>query len=226
MTDLSLNREIANELKRFRELVFLDHHISSVRHQEGLEGCIVDTSKCGTMLVYEHIRSMGYDEEDDEYLAHIVDDHDLWRNRMPESDRLSALLGMLERDNFIDELLDADVDLVLGRHSKEIDIKIQSRNNYVAGVKCYEPDTKDGLRRCVVFAERYTSYVGDRFLSEGYDVVYIVNFFSCTVSLRSRVVDVSKIAERNGGGGHPKAAGYTLAEETEMSFCDTILNHR
>lgn len=43
------------------------------------------------------------------------------------------------------------------------------------------------------------------------DVAVIVNVQKGVVSLRSKKADVSAIAKALGGGGHPKAAGFTLA---------------
>jgi phosphoesterase RecJ-like protein len=43
------------------------------------------------------------------------------------------------------------------------------------------------------------------------------------VSLRSKGVDVSKVAARFGGGGHKVAAGFTLKDKQLQEIVDTIL---
>ena len=68
---------------------------------------------------------------------------------------------------------------------------------------------------------------------EGVDVSLLLKFMAknvCRVSMRSKTVDVSKIAMQFGGGGHLRAAGCTLkmpfedAKRTIMQAIDDALN--
>ncbi len=54
------------------------------------------------------------------------------------------------------------------------------------------------------------SLVGNRILSLGYDIAILVSKRGASLSLRSRTVDVSKLARYLGGGGHERAAGAPL----------------
>ena len=74
---------------------------------------------------------------------------------------------------------------------------------------------KHGLTASVVFAESYTSELGNRIIAEGSaDYVMLINPQQKKVSLRSSPdVDIRKIAEANGGGGHKNAAGFSIRQE-------------
>ena len=62
---------------------------------------------------------------------------------------------------------------------------------------------------------KYFSFISREILTEydpSIDILLYVNFVRGTVDLRtaSDHIDVSRIAHLNGGGGHPKAAGFPL----------------
>ena len=77
----------------------------------------------------------------------------------------------------------------------------------------------------VTVAERYTSQIGHKML-EVYpiDIAVIINARKGTVSFRSKETDVSALAKALGGGGHPKAAGFTLSEDLKYVLHDEIFD--
>ncbi len=66
---------------------------------------------------------------------------------------------------------------------------------------------------------------------EGVEVAFLLKFKAkkiCRVSMRSKTVDVSKIAQRLGGGGHVRAAGCTIEEnfdDAKKILIDAIGNY-
>lgn len=70
-----------------------------------------------------------------------------------------------------------------------------------------------GYSNAVVFAEKHTSYLGSYLLEAKpeYDICTIISMPD-RISFRTRRedVDVSKIAQTLGGGGHKKAAGAVI----------------
>jgi len=63
----------------------------------------------------------------------------------------------------------------------------------------------------VCYAEQYQSDVAERLMSGlGAVATAVVNPAKRTVSLRGRGFDVSAVAQRQGGGGHARAAAFSF----------------
>ncbi len=92
----------------------------------------------------------------------------------------------------------------------ELETERRDKYLYAAGKSGQIMEDKDGLEVCVVFAEEYSSELGNYIIKEfGVDYVVLINMQRQKVSLRSRAdVDVRSIAEYNGGGGHMNASGF------------------
>ena len=69
-----------------------------------------------------------------------------------------------------------------------------------------------GLNAGVVIAENYISELASTILKRRIDLEILVILNGKTASLRTRRnnIDLSKLAEEYGGGGHQKASGFTL----------------
>ena len=76
----------------------------------------------------------------------------------------------------------------------------------------------------MVYAEKYRSEIGNELLKRhpDLDVIVIVNM-NGGISLRSRDVDVSKIASYFGGGGHIHASGIGIPLEIRKEVFETLL---
>jgi oligoribonuclease NrnB/cAMP/cGMP phosphodiesterase (DHH superfamily) len=187
------------------ECQLLDHHRSSAR-LAGRPWATIDESHSATGLLYEH---MGRPERFAEFVG-LVEDHDLWQHRDERSSRLATLAWLLGSERFLARFC-ADptvqfreserllLDIEEGRQTGYLDKKVrQARVAEIGGV---------GWALC--YAEQYQSDLAERLMTDrGVQATAIINPGKRTVSLRGRNVDVSRVAERFGGGGHARAAAF------------------
>jgi oligoribonuclease NrnB/cAMP/cGMP phosphodiesterase (DHH superfamily) len=220
--------DITPPLKRWREwegtgVAVLDHHETARDATVGLGGIYGTNDEwSGARLAYEHVfrpgAVNGFSELDDfSLLAMIRDtwkkDHPRWKEAEAQAMALSfhgpeEMLGRVAR-----RYLDLDNLMCLGDAlSKKAE---RSVKKYCSGASWTE---SNGLK--VAFfncTEKLTSDIGNALLEAGADVA--VGWFSLnedggpklSVSLRGNgKVSVRKIAQRRGGGGHDRAAGFRI----------------
>ncbi len=213
VADHVLDPETADAVDRFvaagGRFRLLDHHRSSLPLRVRT-WATVDEDRSATGLLFDHLgRPAAFAD-----FARLVEDHDLWRHEDPRSARLATLLGLIGADRFLArfrddprvELRDGEqllVDSEDGRREDYLRRKVEQARVAVIG----------GQRWAVCYAEQYQSDLAERLMSElGVAATAIVNPGRRTVSMRGRGVDVSRIAERYGGGGHARAAAFTFRE--------------
>lgn len=222
LTDLSISTKAMRYLKRFNRVLFIDHHLSSewiakTRKNDPKMEVIVDDGFCATALVSKWLQRQGYRTE--KRFVDLVNDHDLWLNEMQDSDRL-ANLASIKRGMFVQYMVNVDVDDALLRNKDEIDKRVEDRQSYVNETRAI---TSDDTKTCVVFAERYQSYIGDAWIKRGYDPVFIVNMRSARVSVRSKDFNAERCCKLNNGGGHLRAAGFPMSEDMLCTVTKTLM---
>ena len=185
----------------------LDHHRSS-RHLEGRAWATIDEGRSATGLLFEHLgRPAAFAE-----FAGLVEDHDLWRHSDPRSARLASLLGLLGHERFLSRFA---ADPAVGFREGELlllDHEDERREGYLAkkSGQAWLVEAA-GARWAVCYAEQYQSDLAERLMADhGVEATAIVNPARRTVSLRGRGVDVSALAQRQGGGGHARAAAFSF----------------
>ncbi|MCX8195604.1 MAG: DHH family phosphoesterase [Acidilobaceae archaeon] len=238
VTDLGLNEEVKEEsVEAVRELTtsatveFYDHHVWGERDIRDLVRAgatlYIDRSTCATGVVVNYAaRSRGM--EPDDFLRELeraVCSADLWRWDHPLSPKLYRAVGAREeRDEWRNRVLDKFVE---GRlWDEELERRVESyvdeelrkvkkalETVYVAekgGVRVAfalkeEGPPANGIIAAVLMA-RYNAHLAGIIRPNG------------GLSLRSRKVDVQRIAVKLGGGGHVRAAGARLKVPTLVSL--------
>ncbi|MCS7106785.1 MAG: DHHA1 domain-containing protein [Acidilobaceae archaeon] len=230
VTDLGLNEEMKGETKRaVRELAkrarveFYDHHVWDGEDIGGLlelgASLYIDRSTCATGVVVNYAtRSRGM--EPDQFLRELelaVCSADLWRWDHPLSPRLYRAVGAREegrewRDRVLDKFVDGKLwdeelerrveqymDEELRRVSKALDTVFVTEKGgiRVAFAVKEEGPPANGIIAAILMS-RYDAHVAGIMRPNG------------GLSLRSRKVDVQKIATKLGGGGHARAAGARI----------------
>ena len=236
ITDISVNKDTMERLSSLMEqdetvfVSLIDHH----QPKEHIENCYwayinTDPRECGTSLLHKLI-ALPDSWLSKRAVSQFVDDVRLYDTWQFDKDNpgnpmdLNVLMSVVGKDNFLD--------IVDGWFSSEENF---DRPFVVAETDWYmlvENDMKQRKEYCalhnrrmkkasingytvgIVFAERYISQVGDYILEQNPDIDFcaIVNF-PVSVSLRTRRDDINlgkDVAAVLGGGGHPKAAGYSL----------------
>lgn len=193
---------------------------------------------CGTELFYEHLRGingagylsgMSWVEDNIKRFVEIVRDYDTWRwaEELGEDGlvckQLNDLLYMYGHEKFIKWCLkrlrrsvkefpafgEAELTLLESKQN-EIDIYVEQKDKQLIRMV-----DKFGKSFGVVFAERFTSELGNRLSALHGDLEYIAIVDICSGKVSYRTVREGihlgkEIAHSYGGGGHDKAAGSTF----------------
>lgn len=209
--DFSYPRDVLVDLKgRCQDLVVLDHHKSAQQELEGLDFAKFDLSKSGARMAWEHFRP----DQPIPPLLEYVEDADLWRWQLPNSQEVSSALQVYPFDFPTWAGLDVEQLATEGkaimRYKEHLIERCLSRT--------YETEI-GGYRVPTVNSPLFQSELGDllclRNPEAPFAAVYYVNQKGMQAwSLRSRgEFDVARIAEQYGGGGHKNAAGFGQSKE-------------
>lgn len=245
MVDFSYKRDVVKEMcKVARKVYHIDHHVSAIedlkplwRYNEQEDFCdsfapYQDITMSGAMLAWRFL--YGSSKEVPLLLRHIQD-RDLWKFELAGTREIAAALFSYD---WTFSLFD---DLMLGSEgvSKLIHegIALERKHNkdvaslIVSGMHLSNIDehTVPVLNAPHMFA----SDAGN-LMSLGYKegtmfaATYIDTPKGRTYSLRSAPngMDVSKIAERFGGGGHKHAAGFTVPAGRHPAIAIDFTNER
>lgn len=218
MLDFTYNNEITKRLIEDAEsFIIIDHHKSAMVELHDVNCTVFDMNKSGAMMAWEFFHPT---KEAPKFIEYIQD-RDLWKWELPYSKEFSAAFDMVPWDfDAYEEFEDASViDDAIKRGSyilaysktvvKKIVDKATSRKLYI-GEKEYDVS--------IVNSSHWMSEIGNS-LSRDCDVAFIYYFDHDSkryrVSLRAfhEHIDCSEIAKAFGGGGHKKAAGFSLPIE-------------
>jgi hypothetical protein len=211
VTDHGIREETALLADRFAgaggRFTLLDHHRSS-SHLVGRPWATIDESHSATGLLFRHL---GNPARYAQFTA-LVEDHDLWQHHDPRSSRLASLVGLLGPQRFLARF-SADPEVAFREGEVLLlDVEDGRRESYLAR-KSEQAMLRDlhGISWAICYAESYQSDLAERLMTKfGVQATAIVNAGKRTVSLRGRDFDVSAIAQRQGGGGHARAAAFSF----------------
>ncbi|MGC8974697.1 MAG: DHH family phosphoesterase [Thermoprotei archaeon] len=223
ITDIGINKtslsKIRENIKRILgsggEIFWFDHHVweeSWIKELTELGVALyVDRTTCSAGVVSKYLNV-----EDSEELVKATCSVDLWLMNDWRGNFLSRYVGYaggaswkektLKKLANFDGGIDPEISEVVEKAiSKEL--KIYDKALKKAKIKEY-----GGIKLVYYFKdqeEHITSYIANILMSRhGADIAVICRRGS--VSLRSRSIDVRRVALSMGGGGHPKAAGASL----------------
>ncbi len=218
LVDFSYKKDVLeNMLKTAASITILDHHITAEKEladllTSGEVNGLFDMSKSGAMLTWEWFNP---DTPTPKLIEHIQD-RDLWQFKLDGTREVSAALSSYPFDFEVwDKLMANNLNELdaLKRDGEAIERKLQK-------------DIKDliasGVRRMVIGGYNVpvlnapSAYVSDAgnimSMDEPFAACYWDHPGGRSFSLRSSEagVDVSEVAKQYGGGGHVKAAGFTV----------------
>jgi oligoribonuclease NrnB/cAMP/cGMP phosphodiesterase (DHH superfamily) len=246
VTDLAVNKENESRLQeRYqsgRHVQMIDHHVTALHFNEYEWGFVQPEDKngvktCATSLFYHFLIEKGWLEERQALneFVELVRQYDTWdweRTGNLHAKRLNDLFFMFEIEDFEKEMLmrlenesfsfSKEEELLLDVEEKKIERYIRSKNKQL--VQTILGDYCIGI----VYAEQYHSELGNA-LNKRHphlDFIAIVNVGAKNIGFRTihDDIDVSKFAAQFGGGGHPKASGCPLNEETFRLFVSNVFH--
>lgn len=192
---------------KVQEVRVLDHHQSSADGMKDVPWATFDMTHSGAYLAWEHFHEAAVPD-----FVRYLEDRDLWRFKLPYSREVAAALGSYPMSFEIWQVLSE-----MGMEKLKLDggviLRYQSRRVDEMAARVSWKDF-DGHKVPVVNASVLFSEVGDKLCQIYPDVPFAAYWFGRSDGkiqwgLRSPGrFDVSVIAKKRGGGGHPGAAGF------------------
>jgi len=208
------NLTIKDMIEESDGLIVIDHHKSAMVELHDISNTHFDMNKSGAMLAWEFFHP---GKEAPKFIQYIQD-RDLWRWDLPYSREFAASFDMVpfEFEEFVKFEDDSVFDDAVKRGSY---ILAYSKTVIKKVCEKAKPRKYQGKDVLVVNSSHWMSEIGAR-LSPDCDFAVIWYYDhdkrNIKVSLRSfhDRIDVSEIAKEFHGGGHKKAAGFTLPGDT------------
>lgn len=241
ITDLGLEDKIADEINELgMNILHFDHHETNVYASKYVFSTVEiqrnGISTCGTELFYLYLKENNL-LKDNALIKRFVEDtraYDTWdwvKNNNVEANDLNKLFGIVGIDTYISKMVDKlrnnNKDIFDETDKYLIELNTQEENKLIElSDKSLIIREKDGLKFGIVFGNKFLSIIGNTLCNRHPELDYmlLIDPLEKKVSLRSVRIDVSKVAESYGGGGHKYAAGFSLNEEIFKSLLKIIIN--
>jgi len=213
ISDISPSEETLKYIENHIEVVFIDHHKTSVHLGEYVNTAYIDTKVCATYLTMKWLEDCGFNLNEYHDFVDCVNDFDMWHLKRPDSLKMNMLFTILGIDRFKDRFLNNSSTRFSENELLLLELESESLDKYLKNaeknVKTFFD--KDKCKIGAIFAEKYNSELGNHLIkSLDFDYVFIINPQRGKISIRSKPeIDISGIAVKNGGGGHRNAAGFS-----------------
>nr|QBK93187.1 MAG: DHH family phosphohydrolase [Pithovirus LCPAC403] len=233
VVDICFSRdEMIKMNKEAGYLVVLDHHRSSERTMEGLDFCTFDMKRSGAQMAWDHI----YPNKARPWFINTIADRDLWVFELSDTKALCEVFNSAGYTSGPDVITMWENMSVLEtiKEYKEDYNNLVSIGETILEFKQYEMEM---ICRRAFFTElvveektyvvnfvncpgQYCSDVGNMLACDpkcDFAATYNHSFrsrkwyISCRASKESSI-DLSIITATFGGGGHPKASGFTIPD--------------
>lgn len=248
ITDISVNEETAERLNKRGNVILLDHHATALWLNDKYDWATVKIENddgiktCGTELFYNFI--IDYMDEIETFInwdydfVQLVRNYDTWQwteigDKGLNSKKLNDLYYIYGADQFISWCWEQSVEhsnhvefdnisnKLLEYKQKEIDDYIAEKEKQLQYINI------DGYNAGLVFAEKYTSQLGNTIcnLHPEIDFVAIIDMSDNTIGYRTNRDDIHlgmDIAKKRNGGGHAKAAGSKFDENLINEFIKNL----
>jgi len=249
ITDISVNDDVAKRVDTLVsnndiEIKLFDHHPTAMDLNKYYWATVkpmlnANQKNCGTKLFYDYLTTLNYANTNLKLnnikdFVDIVRKYDTWEWKETNfilSKQLNDLLYIVGIDDFVDEFYNrlfneskfylSEFDLkLLNIKQKEIDSYVKSCNKRMRVYNIL------GYNAGVVFAEQYSSEVGNRLCDMHPEIEFcvIINMAG-SISYRSvgDKIDLGKdIASVYGGGGHPNSSGSPISDEIKDKIIEEL----
>jgi len=215
VVDNSLDPGTVRRLERSgSRVVVIDHHGSSKSDVEQGTRFVFDLNHSGAVLAWRFFHPGRPVPE----LLRYIEDGDLWTFRLPHAHVLLSYIYTRPFGFAEWSALAREIETPSGRaRALELGTFIEAYDRVLIDETVAKADRVRFAGRTVLAVnsslKRIGSEVGNALVQKlpPLGIVWYEAGGVCRVSLRSnKTVDVSKIARRFGGGGHPRAAGFTV----------------
>ena len=231
ITDICPSQDVCKNFNKFDDLILIDHHKTKIWLNK-YKWAIFDQSKCGTWLFSEWLLKNHVLEDDVINFCEAINAWDLWKLDSPyrtRGENLNNLLRFIGFDEFVDKF-SKDIKADINQFSELISILDKRKIRFIKEtVDKQLPQAmmrKDGKGRKykILVVNEYVSEIGEEVLTRDKEIDYVVMLSWNKCFLRSKKVDVSRIAKNLGGGGHAGAAGFIYNSRSKIeSYIQRLL---
>ena len=215
LVDYSYKLEVVKEiLPRVKSLMIIDHHVTN-QEQIKLVGGVYDVNHSGGVLSWMYFHP---DTPVPQLFKHI-EDIDIWAFKLKNTAEIAEMITIYDFDfNIWDKIITGcETEEGIKKYVHEGEILLRKLNQSVKKiVNNAEVINFEGYPCLLANSILYTSQVGNE-LSKKMPPIGLVwsrRNNKVVVSIRSDgTVDVAKLAEKYGGGGHKSAAGFSWEEK-------------
>lgn len=214
--DLSYPVSVQKKIRTHNEsLTIIDHHISKKEDTELFPGNIFDNDHSGAVLAWRYF----HPKKSVPKLLEHIEDIDLWKWQFPNTREIISALSLRAFDFSTWDVFAKMIESGSGKKKIIAEGKIISlyeERIIEKMVGSAVPVTFEGMRILAVNSSVLNSEVANALLKKlpPAAIVWRDSGGEIHVSLRSDgTVDVSKIAEKYGGGGHTRSAGFGFRSE-------------
>jgi len=223
IVDFSLPKNEMENLAAYHHLTWIDHHKSSLEEMVGISEDwpgVRDTAEAACVLTWRYY----FPNIPVPKAITLIGDRDIWRWAEADTGAFNEGLYQLDNrpfnDNLWHPLLEGENGTITkiienGKVLREARLKNINRTLHRRGF----PVTLDG-HRTLAINHNGSGDIGQQVRNMGFEIAYcyidnlqngeLITF----VTLYSSEIDVSKIAQRFGGGGHSGAAGFHFKRGT------------
>ena len=208
IVDLSMKEDTLKKLSKLNcDIIWIDHHKTSLNlgDYDNIHK-IVDTSRAACELVWEFFNISEMPD-----LVKFVGDYDTWSKKFQESEYLSyyfRLSGLKPPNNPIWDAMADDINRFVNYGKIAMSFYHEDWKTVLLNMS-FEVVMGEFYGLCLNVPHKTSLVFGDKI--NDYDFVSVFNHDGerFNVSLYSSKIDVSKLAVKNGGGGHKSAAGFS-----------------
>ncbi len=218
--DIVYPLEVFKIITSTNTVIAIDHHKTAKETVKLASEYVFDQEHSGAVLAWHYFHAT---KKLPEFLKYI-EIRDLWKFRSQKEREIAAAMEFIAYDFEALNKAARLFETASGRkdYQKRGSVALKYKELIVADVlNDIQKIMFHGLKTGVINSPVFKSEIGNRISLLGYDMAIIwhkVNdsFF---VSLRSGpLVDVSTIAKKYGGGGHPQASGFVLKGEQTLPW--------
>ncbi len=213
---MDLTKQLISQNKK---VTSIDHHITAKDIISLTQDYLFDNDHSGSVLAWKYFHQKPVPK-----ILEYVEDTDLWRFKLPNSREIFSVVALYDRNfedwNMLAEKMDDSVmfnffvsegDLLIKHESKLIDEIIRQNCQTVEF---------EGIETFCVNATLFGSQIASVLATTKppIGIVWSQHKDYIKVSLRSNGFDVSKLAAKYGGGGHIRAAGFSLPLDSKLPW--------
>ena len=221
LLDVSLDSKKIETLKENNnKIILIDHHLSSLKNKDLVDEFVVEIKHSAAVLAFKYF----FKKKKMPKILKYIEDQDIWRFKLPHSREINLVIDLFENDY-----------KKWNRYAKEIENPKKFKEFVKEGKKLIK--YQDYLLKRILSQAVLVEFEGYKVLAVNSPIliseagnllckkrppIAIVWSFNSTkkkISLRSDgSIDVSKIAEKYGGGGHKGAASFALPIDTDLPW--------